>query len=168
MVSLASEVRLLTIPALIRGDIAILLDNKGNAIRHGVSLSRITGSLDPAVEDRWRWKVAASRLGGKCFRQMLSKRESDPWVRKADSLEKSFYLRSFDQVNPTGKCRFEKYRTHTWEEAATRLWHQGNNRARRHSRSGWIRWAHTVSSNHNKRKGGRYGKAQGSNCKDDS
>ena len=161
------EIRMLTVPAMIRGNLAILLDNKGNVIRHGVSLSRLTGPLAPAVEDRWRWEFAANRMAGKCFWQMQSKKDSDPWVQKAGSLAKSFHLRSFDCVNPTGKCRFEKYATCTWEEAATRLWHQANNRARRHSRSGWIRWAHTVSSNHNKRKGGRYDKAKSSHCEDD-
>ena len=57
-----------------------------------------------------------------------------------------------------GEVSFESYPTTSWDDAAKRMWHQGHNRYRRHSRSGWVRWAHTVANNHNKRKGGCYAK----------
>jgi hypothetical protein len=162
-----TDFQMLSIPAVVRNGKAVLLDRQGNALAKGVPLHCVTGEFDKQLAERWMWFLAAQRLSWRYFAGHRGK-VRNPWVKKANNLAASFRLRSYDLTRPRGRCRFEQYPTHTWKDAAKRMWHQGNNHYRLYTRSCWARWAHTVSSNHNKRVGGRYGKAKISNCEDDS
>jgi len=156
------NVQQVTVNAIGSGDVVILVDRHGRPLSCKKRLSDLEGVLDYRVLRAWEWRLAVqrmkSRLSGRSGRRRMT-----PWKRKTQSLAASLRLRRrFSPSKARGRQRFQCYSTRTWSDAKTRLWEQGNNRFRRHSRGGWVRWAHTVSNNHNKRKGGRY--ANTSNC----
>lgn len=150
------SIRQVTLNAIDQGEFVTLLDRKGRQIGCRRRLTELEGLLDPSAIPLWQWRWAVQRM-----RLRLSRRNErrcrTPWEKRTDSLAKSIGLRRRDRpYQPQGRQRFQSYPTHSWPEACRRLWTQGNNRFRRHSRDGWTRWTHTVSNNHNKRKGGRY------------
>lgn len=150
------HIQMLAVAAIVDGQRATLLDRNGRTICMSVALSRVGPVNEEQILATYAWDTAAIRMAGALLARR-KRNEADPWQRKADSLAKSFRLRSFDRAARGGRTRFEKYSTTTWPEAAKRLWQQAHNRVRRHDRGGWIRWAHTASGNGNKRADARYG-----------
>ncbi|KAA5541497.1 hypothetical protein FYK55_18235 [Roseiconus nitratireducens] len=143
----------------------MLLDRSGKRLCGAVRQSDLGESRNLFVLNAWRWSFAIDRMKVRIKRQ-IDNQTVDPWTRRAGSLAQSLRIRKrFARPVPSSRRRFEAYTTATWPEAAKRLWQQGNNRRRRHERTGWVRWAHTVANNHNKRKGGCYAKDLASNHK---
>lgn len=158
------------VTAVVHNKRATLVDAQGRVICRNVELARLGKAADEAsLQERWEWRHAAARMKA-CVTGRITRRTAhgNPWQRKADCLAKSFQRRSTDHVRPRGRCRFEQYNTTTWDEAAKRMLQQGYNRFRYLSRSGWHRWAYTVSNNHNKKMGGRYAEARYGNGQTDS
>jgi hypothetical protein len=162
----ARDVKLveLRVVAISIGTSLTVLDRRGRRICN-LKRDRLCRRADTRILHEWRWRSAAktqiSRLLSRC-----KSRACDPWTVKAQNLAASVRLRSFDLRRPRTRQRFEAYQTEDWDRAARRLWQQANNRRRVRERSGWARWSHTVSNNFNKRKGGRYAKAQDRHCED--
>ena len=138
----------LNIPALVRKDRATLLDRNGRAICT-VRLGRLGIPPADAVEERL-WKDWASRMVLKLF-ALLQRQPADPWQKKAQGLAVSFRLRRRQRSPKSQRKMLDNFRTTGWRDASTRMVLQACNRFRRHDRSGWNRWSHTVSSNQNKR-----------------
>lgn len=152
------HVHRVTVNLLQLDDEFILVDSRGSAIRRFKHVSEITVPLSQPAINRWRWQTAIVRLSWRLQGRARS-RSLEPWGRRCASLSASFRLRRLSHNNKDPpKKQSKKYRTSTWEAAATRLREQGHNRFRRYNRSGWSRWSHTVSNNQNKRKGGPYGR----------
>lgn len=135
-----------------------LVDSHGSKIQSVTNLASISNLLDESTIREWEWANSVQRMLRR-WRARLRRHCHDPWQRRCESLAASFRLRqlSLNSV-ATGKRHFECYSTSNWSDATKRMWRQSNNRFRRHSRNGWTRWSHTVSNNHNKRKGGPYGR----------
>jgi hypothetical protein len=149
-----------SVNAVVQDESAILIDRHGRQLSSRKRLSDLEGVLDPSVITRWEWLLTSQRMKN-CLSTRSSGRMKTPWEKRTHSLAKSFRLRVyFPPTETRRKQRFERYSTQTWRDACRRLWEQGHNRLRRHSRGGWVRWAHTVSNNHNKKKGGRYARAR--------
>jgi len=153
----------LAVVAVIDGDKVTLLDRKGRVLRDGIALSEVQVADRGAVECYlWRrWAAAADRGNSRNREEKLA----DPWTRKAVTLSASFRLRRHAPPPQSNRRRFQEYPTKTWPEAATRMWMQGHNRWRRHDRSGWVSWSHSVSSNQNKRAEARYGEENEHYCR---
>lgn len=132
-----------------------LLDRQGRAIGPTIKRPRLEGPIDWRCAQHCLWRVAAQRMAATISRHIASRR-AVPWLRRADSLAKSFKLRGQDRCRPRARQKFERFPTTEWQSASKRMWQQGHSAQRYHGRSGWIRWASTVSNNHNKRKGGKY------------
>lgn len=132
-----------------------LLDRQGRAIGCTIKQSRLEGPINRRSAEPCLWRSAAQRMVGTALRRVESQ-QSCPWFKRANSLAKSFKLRGLEHCRPRSRQRFESFPTTTWTNAANRMWQQGNSAQRYHGRSGWTRWASTVSNNHNKRKGGKY------------
>lgn len=164
-----SQIRIQPVPvhAIVLGDFVILVDRRGRPLSTRQRLSELEGALDPSVPATWAWRLAARRMKSQ-FLSRCGNRQKSPWETKVSTLVASFRLRGrFRPAKARTRQRFERYATHTWEAASKRLWEQGHNRFRRHARGGWVRWAHTVSNNHNKKKGGRYANARYCDRQDD-
>lgn len=135
-----------------------LVEPSGRPICRCRSIQDICGPLAESAINHWRWRSATQRLLSR-WSGDFKRHQQTPWERRCQSLVASFRFR---QRSPESKPRtrqiFEKYSTANWPDAIKRLWQQGHNHFRRHCRDGWVRWSHTVSNNHNKRKGGRYGR----------
>ncbi len=160
-------IRTITVNAINRGNFFILIDRRGRRLSRAFRLSDVEGYVDPVVLDEWHWKSACSRIRFRLLSRSHSRKES-PWKKRVSNLAASHRMRRrLPRTKPISRQRFERYSTKNWNDACRRLWQQGDNRARRHSRGGWVRWAHTVSNNHNKRKGGRYGQDSYRNNNDD-
>jgi hypothetical protein len=155
MVAATMAFRTLSIQAAIHNNKATLLDRNGIPLLYGVPISRVDGPIHSSVATKWLWKLAIGHMLLKISGDRV-RATQDCWKNKADSLAHSFRLRGLDRAHCHEHCRFERYPTVTWQEAAKRMQTQGHNHFRRHARNGWNRWAHTVSNNHNKRKEGRY------------
>ncbi len=158
-----------TVPvnAVMRGGHVYLIDRNGRRISSSHLLSNIVGEVSESVITKLSWDYAVRRMLSRCAGRRTAAKMSD-WDRKAETLSRSFLMRRrFGAFKAKGRQRFERYKTSDWETACKRVWQQGHNRYRRHSRSGWVRWAHTVSNNHNKRKGGRYAAATYCHGQDD-
>lgn len=106
-------------------------------------------------QQQWAWQLLAGRLEIR-LQQAIRRWTRTPWEMKVQSLAQSFRYRALDLQRPRSRRRFEKYPTTNWPAAIQRLWWQGHNHNRYHSRGPWQRWVNTVANNHNKRKGGRY------------
>lgn len=165
--NLPIQLRQVTVNAIDVGNGVILVDRHGEQICRRKRLVDLQGNVPAAVLKAWQWRFAAqgmkNRLSSRC-----SSRDLTPWERRTQSLAASFRLRRrFPLTKARSRQRFQRYSTHTWDDACSRLWQQGHNRFRRHARTGWERWAHTVSNNHNKRKGGRYARQSYCDSQDD-
>ena len=142
------------VSAVIQGETARLIDRDGRKVG-SAKLSRLEPvSADIAVA--CLWQVAAKRLVDR-FDFYWLKNVGNAWEQKARCLATSLRLRMKGRPGKGGRRRFDKYGTTAWPEAAKRMVSQGYNRAKRHDRSGWVLWSHTVSSNQNKRAEARYG-----------
>lgn len=160
-------VRTVTVHALDLGDRCVLLDRHGNRLSRPLRLSEIEGPPNPESLLAICWRSAVQRLKAR-LQKRCEVRQRDPWGKKTASLAASLRLRArFPAAKPVTRLRFECYSTKTWDDACPRLWEQANNRYRLHCRDGWVRWSHTVSNNHNKRKGGRYAQARYCDRQDD-
>lgn len=126
-----------------------LVDRDGHMLARGVRQDRL-GPMTAEAIFNWTWRDVVARMA-KSVNARASSRRVDAWQRRADSLSKSFSLRGRDLEYRGGRRAFDRYRTTTWSEAANRLVEQGRNRLRVCSRSGWERWAYTVSNNQKKR-----------------
>jgi hypothetical protein len=149
-----SEIRMLAIPACVRGDLAVLLDRKGRRLC-GVRLDRL-GPISEELTSELLWHYAAKAMTFR-YAFVSLKQCNDPWLKRARSLSASYRLRRHDRSYQGGRKQFDRYPTHTWSDAAKRMVQQAYNRFRRRDRSGWVLWSHTVSSNQNKRAESRYG-----------
>ncbi len=150
------QIRRVTVNAIVLGSKVVLVDRHGSQLCRQRQLADLVGRLPASVRRAWQWRVATTRMKSRLATR-CGNRDLTPWERRLQSLAASFRLRGrFPLFATRGRKRFECYSTHTWDDASRRLWQQGHNRIRRHSRAGWVRWAHTVANNHNKRKGGRY------------
>jgi len=148
----------LTVTAAVSGDRAVLLDKSGRKVGH-VKISRI-GQLGDRAAREYLWHVwARSVIGRYGFRLQMKLLDDtyDDWHRKARALAASFRLRKHNVPRRTERRRLNRHVTTTWWEAAKRMVWQGHNRFRYRVRSGWVRWANTVSRNQNKRVSERYG-----------
>jgi len=166
MTPIRTKLEVIQVHVIVKGDRVRVMDRDGRVSGRWYVREQLEGSLASGVEVQLRWEEATQRLARRAASWVSSAAKSS-WEAKSESLAKSFRLRALDKTRPRGRCRFESYSTKTWEEATLRLWHQANNRARRHDRNGWVLWSHTVSNNHNKRKGGRYARSQNCHRKDD-
>lgn len=165
--SLHLTLQSLNLKVLVRGNRFLLIDARGNRLSKWLRFEEIATEPDDGVLLQWRWKFAIYRLQ----HQINGKRtraSQDPWQTKIATLKASFRFRSFDLHRPRTRGTFDRYPTSTWEAAIHRLWQQGHNHHRYHSRSGWTRWSSTVANNHNKRKGGRYAASRYGHCQSDS
>jgi hypothetical protein len=150
------RLRTLTVNAIECAGQVFLIDRLGRKISRSLDPAQIEGQLQRDTLVRLQWAASVRRMQAK-LKTRLSRRQLDVWMQKASSLAASFRLRRrFCRPKPVSRQRFERYLTDTWSDACTRLVMQGINRNRRHSRSGWVRWSHTVANNHNKKRGGRY------------
>lgn len=147
----------ISVPVVRCGKWLILVDKHGHKLR-SVRADQLAYEPIAGLVEKWSWELQAKRMAFALARQIHEARNLSSWQRKTDSLAKSFCLRSYDLTRPTGWCHFESYPTHTWPDACHRMREQCFNRVRLNQRTGWQRWAATVSNNHNKRKGGRYAK----------
>lgn len=167
MTNVLVQIQSITVPAIVVGNRAFLIDSKGRQICRSRLLTSFEGIADESVVVSWRWRLAVQRMKHRA-QSHCGEQDRDPWAAKVKSLETSLRLRrTFATSRPRRRQRFEHYLTHEWPDAVHRMLEQGRNRSRRHSRDGWVRWAHTVSNNHNKRKGGRYASAIYSHSQDD-
>lgn len=155
------QVRLtrVSVPALVFGDRLVLVDATGNRLSKWIDADRVAVDPDPEIVSQWEWNRALTRLKAQLAGH-LERQARNPWQVKCATLAKSFSLRARDLHRPRGRCRFERYSTTTWGDAAHRLSQQAQNRARYGRRPPWVRWAQCVANNHNKRKGGRYAQAR--------
>lgn len=147
-----------TVLAVVTGRGFTLLDRQGHMIGATLRATCLNGPIEPRMAEPHLWRLATARMAATSKRYNASRREN-AWLRRADSLAKSFQIRGRDRSCPHSRQRFERYSTSDWPQAVSRMYMQGINAARYHSRSGWQRWANTVANNHNKRKGGRYAAA---------
>ena len=152
--------------AVVSGCGIILLDRHGRSIGKTIQPARLAGPIDRRSALPHLWKLAAARMTAVGQRQQSS-RYPNLWLRRAESLAHSFNLRGRDHCRPRARQKFERYPTTDWRMAVKRLWQQGHNSFRHHSRTGWHRWAVTVANNHNKRNGGRYAIASYGDLKKD-
>lgn len=126
-----------------------LVDRDGRVLARGVCLDRL-GPMTAEAAVAWAWHDSVRRMAD-CLNARLARDSADPWLRRAEGLAKSFALRGRGLPCRGGRRVFDRYATKTWPEAAKRLVEQGHNRLRVRSRSGWERWAYTVSNNEKKR-----------------
>lgn len=150
---------LITVLGVNDGKKVTLLDRRGRALCRDVSVTKLEGPIDYRLAQKRIWERVANWMRVNLY-QRTKQRPENPWQARANNLATSFTLRSYDLSRPGARRHFETYPTTTWKAASKRMWEQGHNRYRRHTRSGWARWSSTVSNNHNKRKGGRYAKTQ--------
>lgn len=161
------RVRTVSVNAIEHGNRIILVDRHGRSLGGRKYLADIEGALNSKSIQSWQWKIATQRMKGR-LSSRCDNQDQTPWQRRTKSLATSWRLRrTFATPRARRRQRFQAYSTQSWEEALRRLWGQGHNRMRRHSRDGWVRWSHTVSNNHNKRKGGRYACETYCNSQDD-
>lgn len=139
---------MLSIAAILDGRTATLLARDGRRIGT-VALGRI-GPVSPPALTRLRWHRAA-RMMVERLNARLDARQPSAWQRRAEGLAHSFRLRGHDRPYRGGRRHFDRYRTHTWHDAALRLVCQGLERRRVRTRTGWERWAYTASNNSEKR-----------------
>lgn len=162
-----SDIQVIPVHAVVADGQATVIDCHGRPLCRKWPLADLLGPLPLHIANQWRWCEAVRRMKAR-LDQRYQAASRTPWMTKAKSLAQAFKVRTrFRLPKPKGRQRFERYATTSWHSACERLAEQGYNRVRRHSRDGWIRWAHTVSNNHNKRKGGRYAHARYGNSQDD-
>lgn len=141
------------------GDQVQLIDRQGRALT-GMIDRKLLGKLVREEDaSKLLWQRMVRKHLGRIKPRFAPSSPRGQWVRKCNSLAASFLRRSGDMQRPKSRQRHEEYSTKTWKSAAHRLWHQGNNRKRHVTRSGWHRWSITVANNHNKRTGGRYARS---------
>ena len=105
---------------------------------------------------RWRNALVAAQLR---LRGRSVWRQATPWERKCSVWASSLRLRGKDQARRRTRAPFTgRFKTTTWQSACQRFQTQLGLLWRRYVSPPWTRWAHTASSNLNKRKGGRYGR----------
>lgn len=126
-----------------------LVDRDGRVLARGVCLDRL-GSMTADAAVAWVWHDSVHRMAG-ALHARVARGSADPWHRRAAGLSKSFALRGRVAPYRGGRRVFDRYTTRTWLDASKRLAEQGLNRLRVRSRSGWERWAYTVSNNQKKR-----------------
>jgi hypothetical protein len=138
--------------AVIRsGSRATLVDRNGRTLRSNVAIARL-GPADENVLSDYLWR----RWAQYAIDRTRFDAEGDPWTRKALVLVKSFRLRRHGKPCRSSRRQGDRFKSGTWPEAADRMWMQAHNRYCRHRRTGWERWAWTVSGNQNKRAEDRY------------
>ncbi len=151
------KTRQVIVNAIDLGNAIVLVDRHGRRLSSEKPLSEIEGTLSSASLQQWKWRMAVQRMMSRILAR-TGKREQSAWEKRTSSLAASLRLRRrFKPTKANKRQRFERFKTRTWRDACIRLWQQGDSRARRYSRNGWTKWAHTVSNNHNRRKGGKYG-----------
>lgn len=162
------RIQRVSVNAICQGDFVILIDCHGQRLSSRKRRSDIECELGASIAGQWAWRLAVRRMKDR-FTGRCTLRQKTPWQAKADNLASSFRIRArfFHSNKARSRQRFERYSTSTWEAASKRLWEQGHNRFRRHRRGGWVRWAHTVANNHNKKQGGRYANARYRDRQDD-
>jgi hypothetical protein len=163
------EITQVQVHARINGNRLRFIDLNGKAISRWLNKSDVSGVLNETVEESPNWEQSVKRMVWR-FESRTALRKGSPWQAKASTLAASFRIRGqmLDwRREPTGRRHFEQYGTKTWEAATKRLWTQGHNRFRRYARTGWARWAATVSNNHNKKKGGKYARKYNSHSQKD-
>lgn len=143
------DIQTLIVAAVVQDGAAQLVDRQGRLIGGRVQVDRL-GPMDAAAIEAWSWRLAARAMAGKLAARTAN-RLMEPWQQRAESLVASFRLRGLDLARRGGWCHFARYSTTTWEAAAKRLVQQIHNKMRVRSRSGWERWAYTVSNNQKKR-----------------
>jgi hypothetical protein len=155
--SRSSQIKLVTInvTAIEWNGRVRLLDHKGRSLTQLIQRPELNDPLAQEVLTYWHWRMTCQRLSARLIARHR-RRTLDAWGRKFQTWATSLRLRGHDVGRTRTRRKFERYKTTTWPEAIDRLWHQGNNHRRYHSRSGWTRWSQNVANNHNKRKGGRY------------
>ena len=93
MVKEAPVIQTLSVPAIVYGGKAILLDQDGNALARNVQLARLTGSFDSSRVDRWHWLLAARYMLYRVSNARCRARQN-PWLTKSNALAHSLRLRS--------------------------------------------------------------------------
>ncbi len=126
-----------------------LVDRDGRVLARCVRLDQL-GPMTADALVEWAWHDTVKRFAD-CLNAREASLRANPWYRRADSLSKSFTLRGRDHYYGGGRRVFDRYKTKTWPDASKRLALQASNRHRVRSRSGWERWAYTVSNNQKKR-----------------
>lgn len=143
------QISVVSVAAIVANGRATLLDRHGNKTKQCMSIEDL-GTLTPAGFFKVTWSRRAHAMV-EALERRTTRRVSDPWMRRATNLAVSFRLRRLDGPRRSGRRRFDRYATTSWSEAARRLVMQGHNRFRVRNRSGWERWAYTVSNNEKKR-----------------
>lgn len=149
------RIQMVEIAAIVTGGDACLMDCKGGVIRRRIPVNRL-GPIDAEASNTLLWQETLRHTLNRHAAKWTRRERRDPWLRKAASLATSFRLRVKNRRARGGRKRFDRYATRTWHAASQRMVEQGYNRHRRQDRSGWTRWSHTVSGNHNKRYEQRY------------
>lgn len=159
------EVRMVLVPAIIDGDSIIVVTEQGKEVsgRIPISLLRMPYGEQAVLEAKWRRWCKKGKARIDALRKSRNKR-LDPWQVKIETWVTGMAIRirvdSRRKSTLRTKLSFMPYSTRTWDLAAERMWHQANNRIRRHKLSPWDRWSQTASNNSNKRKGGRHASSQ--------
>ena len=156
---LRTKLEMIQALAQVQGSRVRIIDRNGKALSRWFPREVLESQPIAELEQQLRWQEATRKQAQRMASRNASTLTS--WKARTKSLEVSFRLRrrsrDFDP-KPRARQLFECYRTSNWDAAAKRMWHQAHNRFRRHASTGWARWSCTVANNHNKKKGGRYGK----------
>ncbi len=145
------EIRKITLHAVVDGEWLIPIDCEGNRLSTKIRAALVNDQLGSRALDNLIWMEASRRIAYRAVSN-ASAQQYDPWKNRLDSLASSLRMRRrLPQTMQHSRQRFERYSTSTWEESIHRLWKQADNRMRKASRTGWERWADTVSRNHNRK-----------------
>ncbi len=145
------EIRKITIHAVVDGEWLIPIDSEGNRLSTKIRTALVSDQLGSRARDNLIWMEASRRIACRAVSNASAK-QYDPWRNRLDSLASSLRMRRrFLQSAPRSRQRFERFSTSTWEESVHRIWQQADARRRKASRTGWERWADTVSRNHNRK-----------------
>lgn len=150
--NLGLVVREVRITAIQRRGVLHFIDGKGRRFGR-VAAWRIEHECNPdEFLKRMVWRTWAAT---ECVRTYANWKERNrdtlPWVRWAKNMVTSNRIRHERRPAICGRRMFDQYKTNSWPGAAKRLVMQGINRHRVRTRSGWERWAYTVTNNAQKR-----------------
>ena len=140
------------------GDKCCVLDSKGRRVSRWFPVSMMAACAGPKAKrigHRMAWRRRCRALAGNVRNEIRywSSRETDPWLRKVDSLRVSLCIRvKYPRRDKPVRLRHEPRPTHDWASAVERMWHEANNRLVYQSLSPWLKWARNVAKNHNRKR----------------
>lgn len=115
---------------------------------------------------RWIQKQMGSWASHNSVKQKLL-RSVDPWIRKLDGMQRSWFLRGLALPKSKQIYRVMEYQTEDWKSASHRMVGQLANRRRRAGQTDWERWIANVGKQSLKRAIERYQPSK-NQCETDS